>query len=566
MSLNVSDHSYSFLADSAIPHLADFFCLYEEGILEKPFGGLISSIRALFADFCRSKNVVVSAMSSPADFHQALLDFNDVSANALDIVNTGFGEEKRVDWIKMDNIRYLKMRLENPSSLEIAPASVERALPAPSSDLFQALVGILKEPLRTKPKEETSGIMGVGLKKGYDYDYARLWKNICEPTAMVILGIERARLLTPKRPFFEVCDNKRHIDMMTTTFFNSKILGQSNDIPSSSRVSKLFMASQNLIDKDTLQCIRTKTHFLPLITNCTDVHLGNCSYLDTCHKLKNCRYVHYFTMYPTQPNTKQLEKPLLALDYTIGECHDCVNKKVLPAQWINCDVRHLPFSILGKFAAIISDPAWDIHMALPYGTCKDTELLSLPMQELQDEGIICLWVTGRSIEIGRKALVLWGYTVSDEVIWIKTNQLNRTIVTGRTGHWLNHSKEHLLIGIKGNPIWINRKIDLDFIVSGTRETLRKPDELYEIVERIVGKHARKLEIFGRDNNIRPGWVSMYTITRHMSLTINYILTSSDWKSGNRNLNIRGRNATKVYGAPSKQGRLKKAPLASVYMT
>ena len=67
----------------------------------------------------------------------------------------------------------------------------------------------------------------------------------------------------------------------------------------------------------------------------------------------------------------------------------------------------LAFSILGKFAAIISDPAWDIHMSLPYGTCKDDELLSLPMH-VQDEGIIMLWVTGRSIEIGRRALLKWG--------------------------------------------------------------------------------------------------------------------------------------------------------------
>lgn len=65
------------------------------------------------------------------------------------------------------------------------------------------------------------------------------------------------------------------------------------------------------------------------------------------------------------------------------------------------------------------------------------------------------------------------------------------------------------MGIKGNPRWLNRKVDLDFIVSGTRETLRKPDELYGVVERLVGRHSRKLEIFGRDHNIRPGWFSTY---------------------------------------------------------
>lgn len=43
----------------------------------------------------------------------------------------------------------------------------------------------------------------------------------------------------------------------------------------------------------------------------------------------------------------------------------------------------------------------------------------------------------------------------DELIWVKTNSLRRLIVSGRTGHWLNHSKEHCLVGYKGRPV-INR--------------------------------------------------------------------------------------------------------------
>ena len=169
------------------------------------------------------------------------------------------------------------------------------------------------------------------------------------------------------------------------------------------------------------------------------------------------------------------------------------------------------------------------------------------MNELQDEGVLFLWVTGRSIEIGRKALAQWGYTISDEMIWIKLNQLRRTIVTGRTGHWLNHSKENLIVGIKGNPFWLNRKVDLDYIVSGTRETSRKPDELYDIVERLVGKHARKLEIFGRDHNIRDGWFSMFF---NLLICVSYviILTNSYWQSVNGNFNLRRRSIEEVQPA------------------
>lgn len=49
------------------------------------------------------------------------------------------------------------------------------------------------------------------------------------------------------------------------------------------------------------------------------------------------------------------------------------------------------------------------------------------------------------MELGRECLKLWGYERVDEIIWVKTNQLQRIIRTGRTGHWLNHGKEHCLV-------------------------------------------------------------------------------------------------------------------------
>ena len=57
------------------------------------------------------------------------------------------------------------------------------------------------------------------------------------------------------------------------------------------------------------------------------------------------------------------------------------------------------------------------------------------------------------------------YEVKEELIWVKTNQLQRIIRTGRTGHWINHSKEHCLVGYKGNPP-INRQLDCDVVVAG----------------------------------------------------------------------------------------------------
>ena len=73
----------------------------------------------------------------------------------------------------------------------------------------------------------------------------------------------------------------------------------------------------------------------------------------------------------------------------------------------------------------------------------------------------------------------------------------------------------MLVGVKtvhdkeGNlkfPSWANRGIDTDVVVSEVRETSRKPDEVYELIERMCSG-GRKVEIFGRRHNTRPGYVN-----------------------------------------------------------
>jgi mRNA m6A methyltransferase catalytic subunit len=38
----------------------------------------------------------------------------------------------------------------------------------------------------------------------------------------------------------------------------------------------------------------------------------------------------------------------------------------------------------------------------------DNEMESLPIPQLQDEGLMFLWVTGRAMEVGRGCLKAWG--------------------------------------------------------------------------------------------------------------------------------------------------------------
>jgi mRNA (2'-O-methyladenosine-N6-)-methyltransferase len=235
--------------------------------------------------------------------------------------------------------------------------------------------------------------------------------------------------------------------------------------------------------RSTTAC--SKVHFRRIIKPHTDVTLGDCSYLDTCRHMKTCKYVHYEIDTSDEETNK-----LLALGQTTAAINQ--NAELKGPQWICCDIRKFDMKRLGKFTVIMADPPWDIHMELPYGTMSDDEMRNLDIGTLQTDGVIFLWVTGRAMELGRECLKIWGYERIEELVWIKTNQLQRIIRTGRTGHWLNHSKEHCLVGLKGNPK-LNRHIDCDVIVAEVRETSRKPDEIYGIIERL-SPGTRKLGI------------------------------------------------------------------------
>lgn len=335
------------------------------------------------------------------------------------------------------------------------------------------------------------------------------------PSTSHALQRERARIRTEVKPFFDCCEDPEHANALSslTTFDKN-----SNYCKLNEDKFRRFDSNKHSQGQQLAKCIDTNLHFIPIVQSQTDAKLGDCSYLDTCHKMSSCRYTHYGQLLPLRygdnnstvnAHNEEIRESMRIWDFTRGEPTSLYMKPKLRKQWINCDITKLDFDKLGNdFGVVVADPSWTIHMNLNYSSLKDDELVSLRMDKLQKEGLFLLWVTGRTIETGREFLKKWGYHVENQLTWIKTSQLIRTISTGRTGHWLNHSKEHLLVGIKGDPKWLNRGMDPQLLISSTRETSRKPDELYGMVERLVGDGVRKLEIFGRQHNTRDGWITL----------------------------------------------------------
>lgn len=315
----------------------DFLVCHKDSLLRSPFNGDLERIRLVLG----TQNEACLDLRDSLGFTRYLKVFNSISANALEFTDS------KLTWIKLANVLLLQTRLSSTNALgdwlhvnTVFPRDAKE-----STTTKEKLMSLLDSGPRTAGRVQLEG------EGGFDYDLDRLNEMLSRETAMVTLGIQRARLLANRKPFFQVCENQEHITALSAICFGSKAQGGSNELPSNAKLHKMIASCKATLHHEIGVCLNTNIHFLPLITNYTDRSLGNCSYLDTCHKLKSCRYVHYYTLHPgclPEEREKSVRELLLALDYTIGECHDTISRKITPPQWINCDVRNLPFSILGK--------------------------------------------------------------------------------------------------------------------------------------------------------------------------------------------------------------------------
>ena len=207
--------------------------------------------------------------------------------------------------------------------------------------------------------------------------------------------------------------------------------------------------------------------------------------------------------------------------------------------FINCDLRFFNFSLLtsriGSFDIIIADPPWRIKGAqrndssfmfsnskfnLDYNTLSNHEILSIPVEKLSNSGFFFLWVLNSLLDVGYACLNKWGYEVVDQITWIKTRNSNRVYVS--QGYYFLHSSEVCLVGFKNNnssldpnnttntsnnTINYKSKIATNIIFSDVRSKSQKPEEIYELVDKLM-PGAKKLELFARNHNLRKGWFSL----------------------------------------------------------
>jgi mRNA (2'-O-methyladenosine-N6-)-methyltransferase len=205
-----------------------------------------------------------------------------------------------------------------------------------------------------------------------------------------------------------------------------------------------------------------------------------------------------------------------------GETEDIVPSDCIP---IPADIRSFDFKVSTKkslaerhqaikgrlFDAIMMDPPWQLSGANPtrgvtisYDSLLDQEIGKMPIPVLQTEGLIFIWTINAKYTLSLSLLDKWGYTYVDEIVWVKKTCNNK--IAKSHGYWLQHAKETCLVGRKGNVELSDRSIP-DVIFSQRRGQSQKPEEIYQMIEELLPGGCY-LEVFGRRNNLRNGWVTI----------------------------------------------------------
>jgi N6-adenosine-specific RNA methylase IME4 len=167
------------------------------------------------------------------------------------------------------------------------------------------------------------------------------------------------------------------------------------------------------------------------------------------------------------------------------------------------------------FGTVLADPPWRFsnrtgkvapeHRRLArYSTLTAKEIAALPVAQLMAPRSHCyLWVPNALLAEGLMVMENWGFTYKANLVWHKVRKDGGSDGRG-VGFYFRNVTELVLFGARGHLRTLGpgrRQVNL--LATRKREHSRKPDELYDLIERCSpGPH---LELFARHG--RLGWTA-----------------------------------------------------------
>jgi len=164
-----------------------------------------------------------------------------------------------------------------------------------------------------------------------------------------------------------------------------------------------------------------------------------------------------------------------------------------------------------QYAVILADPPWNWKAYSSagekrsakrhYEVLEQGDFCDLPVSSVTtDDCVLFLWCINSMLPNGLQLIDDWGFTFKTiGFVWIKENSKADTLFMG-LGYHTRQNAEICLIGTKGKPKRRAKDVH-QVIISKRREHSRKPDEVYERIERLYP--GPYLEMFSRTD--RNGW-------------------------------------------------------------
>lgn len=286
----------------------------------------------------------------------------------------------------------------------------------------------------------------------------------------------------PFIPYEEVLDNISYPNGLFKGFncFNTIIPGY---IPTSPDKLKYFnlQEQEKLFDSATL-------------SKMTEEELEQ-SISEIERKLEDLKNIEIGSCYLVAPFDENLKKSI------------SIKANVLSFDWKGLGSKY-------QFDVILMDPPWKIQLSqmtrgveLGYDQLTDDEIISMPLHLIQTNGFVFMWVVASEYSNGIKMLQHWGYQPINGINWVKTSR--RGIYHPSNGYYLQHTKESLLVGVKGKGVNLIRTSEFNDLIVQPRNLRQshKPTKLYKIIEKMF-PGGIFIEIFARSHNLRDNWISL----------------------------------------------------------
>jgi N6-adenosine-specific RNA methylase IME4 len=181
---------------------------------------------------------------------------------------------------------------------------------------------------------------------------------------------------------------------------------------------------------------------------------------------------------------------------------------------------HTQHGLLGacgkqRFRTILADPPWQFqnrtgkvapeHKRLNrYATMRLEDIFALPVASpAQEPCHLYLWVPNALLPEGLAVMSAWGFQYKGNIVWEKVRKDGEPDGRG-VGFYFRNVTELLLFGVRGSNARTlpPARSQVNLLRTQKREHSRKPDEIYELIERCSS--GPYLELFARGT--RQDWI------------------------------------------------------------